>query len=107
MTLTVTFQSHRNTTTIVRWLKNDFLINSTNIITQYGPAPNATTELHFEQITRENRGHYQVEIKNVAEVIPENMRTAIARFSIDVQGNLEDTLIQKFLSGMWVHIHKI
>ena len=87
MTLTVIFQSRQESTTVVRWFKNDLLINSTNITIRYGPAPNATTELHFEQITRENRGYYQVEIENTAEVIPGDMRRAIARFSIDVQGN--------------------
>ena len=87
VTLTVTFQSHQEATTMIRWFKNDFHINSTSITTRYSPAPNATTELHFEQITRENRGYYRVEIENMAKVIPADMRTAIARFSINVQGN--------------------
>ena len=65
---------------------NDIPISSTYIITRYGLPPNATTELRFEQITRENRGLYRVEIENTAEIIPAEMRIAIARFNISVQG---------------------
>ena len=86
VTLTVTFQSHQNSTTRVRWFKNNIPISSTNITTRYGSAPNATTELRFEQITRENRGRYRVEIENTAEVIPANMRMAVSTFDVDVQG---------------------
>ena len=75
---------------MIRWFKNNNIIpiSVNNITTQYGPAPNATTELFFEQITRENQGNYHVVIENTADVIPADMRTAIARFSIDVQGIL-------------------
>ena len=82
--LTVTFQSHQEA---VSWFKNGIPISSNNITTQYGPA-NATTELRFEQITRENRGSYQVEIENTAEVIQIDMRTAVATFNVDVQGKM-------------------
>ena len=84
--LTVTFQSYQNVTTTVSWFKNGIPISSTNITTRYGPAPNATTELCFEPITRENQGRYRVEIENTAEVIPDEMRTAVATFDVDVHG---------------------
>ena len=84
--LTVTFQSYQNATTTVSWFTNGIPLSSTNIITRYGPAPNATTELHFEQITRENQGCYRVEIEKTAEVIPDEMRTTVATFDVDVQG---------------------
>ena len=86
MTLTVTFQNHQEATTIVRWFKNNIPISSTNINTRYGPVPNATTELRFEQITREDRGSYRVEIENIAEVIPPDIKATFANFSVDVQG---------------------
>ena len=41
VTLTVTFQSHQEATTIVRWFMNDIPINSTNLNTQHGLPPNA------------------------------------------------------------------
>ena len=84
--LTVTFQSHQKANTTVSWLTNGIPISSTIITTRYGPAPNATTELYFEQITRENQGRYHVEIENTAEVIPDEMKTAAATFDVDVQG---------------------
>ena len=80
------FKSHQEATSIVRWFKNNTPISSTNINTQYGPAPNATTELRFEQITRANQGLYRVEIENTAEAIPPDMKTAVANFSVVVQG---------------------
>jgi hypothetical protein len=86
VTLTVTFESHPESSTTVRWLKNDHLISSTNITTRYGLAPNATTELRFEQITREDRGSYRVEIENTAEAIPPERRRATSTFEVDVQG---------------------
>ena len=86
MTLTVTFKSHQEATTIVRWFKNNIPISSTSISTRYGPAPNATTELRFEQITRQDRGLYRVETENTAEAIPPDMRTAVTNFSVVVQG---------------------
>ena len=86
VTLTVTFQSHQEATTVVRWFKNNIPISFTNINTRYGPAPNATTELRFEQITREDRGSYRVEIENTAEVIPVAMRRDVSTFDVDVQG---------------------
>ena len=88
MTLTVTFQSHQESSTIVRWFKNNIPISSTNITTRYGPAPNATTELRFEQITREDRGSYRVEIENTAEAIPPEMRRAMSTFNVDVNGEI-------------------
>ena len=88
MTLTVAFQNHQEATTIVRWLKNNIPISSTNINTQYGPAPNATTELCFEQITslRQDQGSYHVEIENTADVIPTAMRRDVSTFDVGIQG---------------------
>ena len=86
VTLTVTFQSHQEATTIVRWFNNNIPISSTNINTLYGSAPNATTELHFEQITRGDRGSYRVEIENTADIIPTAMRRDVSTFDVDVQG---------------------
>ena len=94
MTLTVTFQSHQEVTTIVRWFKNNIPISSTNVNTRYGPAPNATTELHFKQITREDRGSYRVEVENTAEVIPVDMRKDMSIFDVDVQGEIRKTISQ-------------
>ena len=87
MILNVTFQSHQEATTIVRWSKNNIPISSTNINTRYGPAPNATTELRFEQITRQDRGRYRVEIENIAEVIPADIRSDVSTFHVDVHGD--------------------
>ena len=80
------FKSHQEATTIVRWFKNDIPISPTNISTQYGLAPNATTELMFEQIIRQDQGLYRVEIENTAEIIPPDMKAAVANFSVIVQG---------------------
>ena len=94
MTLTVIFQSHQEVTTTITWFKNGIPISSTklNITTRYGPAPNATTELHFVQITRKNRGSYRVEVENTAEVIQPDMRTAVATFNVDVQGMFKGSM---------------
>ena len=83
----MTFQSHQAATTIVKWFKNNIPISSTNISTRYGPAPNATTELHFEQIIRQDQGRYHVEIENTAEVIPADMRRDVSTFQVDVHGD--------------------
>ena len=99
VTLTVTFQSHQESSTSVRWLKNNIHINSTNITTRYGPAPNATTELRFELITRNDRGSYLVEIENTAEAIPPEMRRAISSFNVDVHGEI--ILWYRSSSSVW------
>ena len=101
VTLTVTFQSHQEATTIVRWFKNNIPISSTNINTIYGSAPNATTELHFEQITREDRGRYRVEIENTAEVIPADMRGDVSTFDVDVQGKNMKTIWYRSSASVW------
>ena len=53
---------------------------------------NATTELHFEQIMRENQGSYRVEVENTAEVIQPDMRTAVLTFNVDVQGMFKGSM---------------
>ena len=84
MTLSVAFQSRVEALTTVEWFKDDTRINPRNITTIYTVRLNATTELHFQQITRENR--YRVVIENTATLIPAEMRTAVATFEVDVRG---------------------
>ena len=86
VTLTVNFKSHTQEITSVRWFKNDVRITSDDINTTYGASPNATTQLEFTQIARQNRGTYRVEIENSADVIPSNMRTVATTFNVNVQG---------------------
>ena len=86
---------------MVRWFKNNIPIISTNINTIYGSAPNATTELHFEQITREDRGSYRVEIENTAEVIPAAVRRDVSTFDVDVQGKSMKTIWYRSSVNVW------
>ena len=70
----------------MNWYKDNVPISSDVITTQYGTAPNASTELDFAQITRGDRGVYRVVVENRAEDIPDDMRIAETAFDVNIRG---------------------